>query len=128
MRADLRRRGPVDVLWVEKRLMLALLSVTIPSILLLPSCSLGKQGLGPGCTEQTVAWADKNKGSVRGSVIILDDGHKYENAEKSQVFEDGRPRTLPAGTSVVVCPAESPGVFEISEDVVGSLYAAFRRL
>lgn len=105
----------------------ALLLIFVPAMLCLVSCGLGKQGLRPGCTEQTVAWADKHEGNLRGSVIILDDGHKYENAEKEQILVNGRPRTLPAGTAVVVCPAGSPGMFEISEDVMGSLFADFRR-
>jgi hypothetical protein len=45
----------------------------------LPGCGLERQWRGPGCSGQTVARSGRQNGSVRGSVIILDDGHAYEN-------------------------------------------------
>jgi hypothetical protein len=67
-------------------------------------------------------------GSVRGSLIALDDVHSYEYLGREH-FDP--PETFPVGTAVVVCPpttfGDGPRIYEISIDIKGSLWYHFRR-
>jgi hypothetical protein len=82
---------------------------------------------GPGCVGQTVIRTGRQNASVRGSVIILDDGHSYENLGLEHETSNGVPWSLKDGDPVVVCPGDSPKIFDISYDEIGTGFHQFRR-
>ena len=90
----------------------------------LSGCGIGHQNRPPGCVPQTILQTDRNEGTVRGSVITLDDGHSY-----TYLRRDGTepPVEYPSGSAVVVCPGDSPGIYDISLDEEGGLFLSFRR-
>lgn len=96
-------------------------------MLCLPGCNIKRQWHGPGCVDQTVARSGRQNGSIRGSIVILDDGHSYENLGLEHEWINGIPWSLGVGDRVVVCPGRSPGIYEISFDEIGTGFHQFRR-
>ena len=96
------------------------------AVLILSQVSFS-QVRGPGCVGQTVIRTGRQNASVRGSVIVLDDGHSYENLGLEHEFLGDKPWSLTVGDSVVVCPGDSPKIFEISYDEIGTHFHQFRR-
>jgi hypothetical protein len=75
---------------------------------------------------------DRNNGSFRGSVVTLSDGRSYKNLGiEGEISTSGgvtTPWSIPRGTAVVVCPGNSPGIYMVSLDQIGTQYHQFRIL
>jgi hypothetical protein len=106
--------------------------IALLSFAYFPGCDVTSQTRKPGCLDQTVVQTDRGNGSFRGSEVVLDNGHSYENlglqSEVSMTSKGTFPWSIPRGTAVVICPGESAGIFEISVDQIGTQYHQFRLL